>query len=821
VHKFCGVLAVAVFLSSLAVGQENLAPNPGFELDLASARDSDGKPVKWGTHIGKGKVEFAVVETLPHSGKRCAHIRAHAPNPSGYWVSPRIPVTGGRLYKLTVWYRTEGVRMSSRGVAFSLNFRTADHKWRSAGAEYGEPFTNPWTQLEFTGAAATDAAYVNIVIGLADSAGDMWIDDLSLVETGDVRSDEVDSDDIMARPFPQYWLPTRTIGLIRGETQPLLFLIQNRTKRKVTDPCIGLLLPAGIRVVGGDAGVGAPRATGTIRTEGKAFRRWLNPVEASAQQREVFDYYRGSLVALQADCPPGAYEARYFFVSTEEEQAPQKAVIEVLPPLPDAPKLRRTHVGFLLPDAVRAGPQSFGFVDMYARTGMNMVIYGRVPALPDELGRRYRRHGILRHLLLGGTGIVYDCAYGNRAPGIAAIDSEGKPNFRGLCPTYTARRGEHFERSPLDSHIAELVRADQIDGVAINWEPPGPFRGPAYCWCRRCLDAFAAQSGIALADLDRLGPAGVVEQYGSEWLRFRAQLEGLVAKAYYDKAVELTREVGREIMFVPLTAPSRFEAPTPTQADIDAHIAAGDVEHPYHYRHYVHAYGPFTYAYYDVITRRWRGRHAVTLQRARQAAQFAQAQTDVVPPRPVWLGIEGIQKGSMATLCWATTPAQMEMEIVGGLAQGCKGVYVYTGRGMDGHFYTAAARAVRRAAVIEEYVDHPMPDGTVSFECDLPGVTPGAGAERFAFGRALAHDGRLLLVVCALDFTRTLPMRLRIDTHSPGKTYHVHDPITGEQLAGRAEWRSEELRAGVPITLRPGQVCTYVLDVAAPERPRK
>ena len=813
-HRLFGVLTLATVLGHVSRSQENLVPNPGFELDMAVEMDSDGKPVKWGTHIGKGKADFAIVGVRPYSGERCAHVRAHAPNPSGYWVSPRIPVKGGRFYRLTLWYRTEGVEVSSRGVSISLNFRTAAHEWRSAGAEYGDPFTNPWTRIESVGAAAADAAYVNIVVGLADSAGDLWIDDLSLVETDEVRSDIADTDAILARPFPQYWLPDRTIGLIQGEVQPLLFLVQNRTKREVSDPCIGLLLPDGIRVVGGDAGVGPPRVGEAVERGGRTFVRWLSPIEASARQRTVFDYYHGSLVALRAECPPGRYPVCTFFASDEEEQAPQETVIEVLPPLPDAPALRRTHIGFLLPDAVRAGPASLGFADMYARTGMNMIMYGRVPSTPRELGERFKSRGILRHLLLGGTGIVYNCAYGNRDPGIAALSDQGQPNLGGLCPTYTARRGEHFEKSPLESHIGQLVRADQIDGIAINWEPPGPFLGTKYCWCTRCLDAFAEQSDIPRADLDRLGPSGVSEEHGTEWLRFRARLEGLIAKAYYDKAVELTREVGREIMFVPLTAPTRFEVPHPTQADIDAHIAAGDVEHPYYYREYVHAYGPFTYAYYDVITRRWRGHHSVTLRRALEAGQFASAQVDVEPARPVWLGIEGIQKGSASTLCWATTPDQMEMEIVGALAQGCRGVYVYTGRGMDGFFYAAAARAVRRAALLEEFVDSPLREGSLSFESDLPGMTPEAIGNRFAFGRLFKDGERLLLVVCGLDFTRALPFRLKIVAALSEGTYRASDSVTGDRLGERDSWSAEELRQGVTIPLRPGQVSTYLLEPA-------
>jgi len=814
-YVFALLLPSLLFLAAAGADEKNLLPNPGFEQITPGEAGKPDRLLEWKTHLGKGKADFAAVETEPHGGKRCAHIKAHAPNPSGYWSSPRINVVGGRCYKLTVWYRARNVEFSSRGAVFLLNFRTEKHAWAGQGGEYVLPFTAGWTKLECTCSAPRTATYANAVIGLADSPGELWIDDVSLVESHDLRSDMPETDQITARPFPQYWLPNTNVGLIAGEVQPLLFLVQNRSQRKVANPSVGLLLPAGIRPVGGDAGVSPPPKGEPVERNGKKLFRWLCPVEKSAQNRKVFDYYHGSLVCLKATCAPGKYPAYYFFSSKEENQEPQATVIEVLPALPQPPKLKRFRIGFLLPDAVRAGGPALDFVDMYARTGMNAVQYGRRPTRVKELAARFRAKGILRLELLAGTGVVYDCAYGNRDPKIAPIDAEGRPNFSGLCPTYAANRGEHFEKSPLESRLTAPVRADEIDGITINWEPPGTFSGPDYCWCPRCLDAFAKETGIPRDELDTLDPKGVMKKHGAAWLRFRARLEGLIAKAYYDKCNELAKEVGREILFVPLTGPGRFAPPRPTTKDIDEAIAGGDIEHPYFYRQFIHAYGPFTYAWYDVLVKDWRGHHGITMLRARQAADFAKAQTDAKPSRPVWLGIEGVQKGSATTLCWATTPEQMELEIVGALAQGCGGVYVYTGRGMDGYFYSVAARAVRRAALLEPFVDRPLPDHAVTFSVDFPGLPPEQVARRFAYGRMFQEGTRRLLVLGGLDFQRELPVNLQLHGLAEKTVYRVGDPVTGEKLSARDVWASDTLRKGIPLKLLPGTIQTLVFEPVA------
>jgi hypothetical protein len=788
----------------------NLVPNPGLEADMDVELGSDGKPVEWGTHIGKGKAEFALVDDEAHTGSHSAYVKAFDYNPSGYWVSPRIPVEPGHAFEFSVWYKTRDVQFSARGVTLSLNFRTEDHKWAGAAAEYGTPFTHDWEQFTMKEFAPNNAAYVNIVAGLADSTGEVWFDDFHLAMTDEIRTDMPPTDDILARPFPNHWMPDKTIGVIQGETQPLLFLVQNRAKKERTNSCLGLLLPEGISVVGGDASVAVAEAGLAVEQDGKAFYRWLQPIEGSALKRDTFDYYNGSLVCLEASCEPGKYEVYYFFSSDEETEELQKTTIEVLPPLPEPPQLSEFKIGMLLPDAVRAGGKALDFVDMYARTGMNMVMYGRVPKEYDELAGAFKEHGILRQILLGGTGVVYNVAYGNTDPSIAMINAEGEPNLGGLCPTYTAERGEHFEQWPLEERIAQPVRADLIDGVAINWEPPGAFKGLEYCFCDRCLDRFAEESGVNRAELDQLGPASIVEKYSREWLRFRSRLEGLIAKAYYDKAEELTAEVGRQIWFTPLTGPRMFDDPHPTQERIDACIEHGDVEHPYLYREWIHSYGPFTYAYYDVIAQRWRGHHMSTANYAGEAARFSAAQENVTPHRPVWLGIEGVQKGSMNTLCWSTTPEQMELEIVLALAQGCEGIYIYTGRGMDGYYYQAAARACRRADLMEkDWIRMPLDEDAVSVETDLPGAPP----EMFAYARMFVMPGHYLLVLGSLDSKRTVPatVKVRHFADMADVTFEVEDPITDESPSDREKWTGSELaNDGFEVSLEPGFVRTYV-----------
>ena len=800
------VVWLTVSLPFCATAQQavdvNLVPNGGFEQELA-AHDTDGKPLKWGTHTGKGEVDFAIVGQDAHSGRNCAHIKAHKPNPSGYWITPRIPVEGGRKYRLKVWYRSRDVEPSARGVVLSLNYRRADDSATHWLAEFAEPFTNPWTEVVVESYAPADAVYLNIVLGLADSAGELWLDDVQFVNTGEARKDLEPTDAITARPFPQTWLPDKSIGLIQGQTHGILFLLQNATQRQVAQPRIGLLLPDGVSVVGGDCRITPPLQGDAVTHDGKTFQRWLCPIEDNRHLCERFDYYRGSLVCLRATLPPGSYEGFYFFSSAEEAQDPQRVAIQVLPPLPEPPDLGRYHVGLLLTDAYRAGGAALeGIAELYARTGMNVCTFGVNPD-PAAFGRYLKQRGVVRHFLLPGTGVVYNCAYGNRDTSIAIVDRDGQPNLGGLCPTYTAERGEHFESKPLEEIIGKWVRADAVDGFTINWEPPGAFKLDKYCFCPRCLAAFAEFAGIAGGQLDA---AGILAGHKLEWARFRAQLEGRIAKAYYDKAKELQREVGRRIMFIPWTGTGQFGVANPTQAEIDDLILSGDVEHPVYYHKWIDAYGPFAYAYYDVIAERWRGRHSVTLKHARAAVDFASAQAPDAP-KPVWLGIQGIQKGSRTTLCWGTSPAQMELEIVCSLAQGCRGVYVYTGRGMDGHFYAAVGRAVRRAALLERYADHEPVTGVEL----ASGVIDAERMASFAYAKFFSSGESHLLILAGLDAKRTFPFVVRLPGLAQG-SYRVRDPVGERQLGGQETWTGAQLQRGVEIELGPGALYTVVVE---------
>ncbi len=806
---------VAALLAGLTIAcaqqkiNVNLVPNPGFEEQMKTEL-GDGMPVDWGRHIGKGEVDFAIVTDDPHSGEHCAYINAKAPNPSGYWISPKIPVEGGKKYLFRCWFRSRDVQPSNRGITFSMNFRREDDSACGWPSRYAEPFTQPWTEMQFTGTAAQDAAYLNLVMGLADSAGELWIDDVYLANTGETRGDVLPTDQVVTRPFPQSWMPEeRSIGLIQGETHPLLFLVQNAQQTQVDNPSIGLLLPEGIELVGGDRSVESPEAGEPVEHEGEQYLRWLQPVEGGREMEEHFNYYRGVLVCLRADVPPGEYQAYSFFHCDQESEEPHELTIKVLEPLPEPAGLERFHIGLLLTDSYRAGGEALeGLADLYAHTGMNVATWSLSPD-PTELGGYFKERGVLRHFLMPGQGVVYNVSYGNEDPEIAITNAEGEPNFGGLCPTYVASRGEHFEQACLEEVVATWIRADVMDGFTINWEPPGTFKLEDYCWCDRCLRAFSDFADIPFETLQDLGPQGILEQHKLQWARFRARTEGLIAKTYFDKLRELEAETGRELMWVPWVGTARFDTPDPTQEQIDELILSGDVEHPWYYRNYIDAYGPFTYAYYDVLAEQWRGRHSVTLDRARQVVEFARANPpEGEDPRPVWLGIEGIQKGSHATLCWATTPEAMELEIVGGLAQGCEGIYVYTGRGMDGHFYTALARAVRRAALLEEFIDGPVEEHATL--TDPHGTMTPEYIDYVARTWLFADGERLLLILAGLDFNREFELTWSLRGIEPGE-YRIADPISGEPL-GDGTFSARELAAGVEVTLGPGDLRTYVIE---------
>lgn len=115
-------------------------------------------------------------------------------------------------------------------------------------------------------------------------------------------------------------------------------------------------------------------------------------------------------------------------------------------------------------------------------------------------------------------------------PDAAPVGLDGKVSppphdWQGICPTHPGYRAERMGR------FRELAGNFDLDGVWLDyhhshasWEREDPLM-PDTCFCSRCLDRFASDTGATLPG----GPEGeipsqILELYGEQWIQWRCDL---------------------------------------------------------------------------------------------------------------------------------------------------------------------------------------------------------------------------------------------------------------------------------------------------------
>ena len=81
----CALVAVALGAGCSVHAQQeinvNLCLNPGFE-QMAPAGEGDTTPMAWAASLGKGKVDFAIVDDEPHSDSAALTYTPSRPTPA-------------------------------------------------------------------------------------------------------------------------------------------------------------------------------------------------------------------------------------------------------------------------------------------------------------------------------------------------------------------------------------------------------------------------------------------------------------------------------------------------------------------------------------------------------------------------------------------------------------------------------------------------------------------------------------------------------------------------------------------------------------------
>jgi len=174
--------------SVLGGGNENLLKNPSFEETV------NGTPAAWDVMaFDTAASAFAVEEGHGHSGRRFGTITNHQGNDARYIQT--VLVNENKLYKVTVWTKTENVgkrelgsNISLDGSLFNSISLTGSHR--------------AWKRLEFYIQTGTGVSSVTVTLGLggygSSNTGKVFFDD--------ARMEEVDA--------VAFGVPLATIGTI-------------------------------------------------------------------------------------------------------------------------------------------------------------------------------------------------------------------------------------------------------------------------------------------------------------------------------------------------------------------------------------------------------------------------------------------------------------------------------------------------------------------------------------------------------------------------------------------------------------------------------
>ena len=181
----CRIAFCLAALASFAAGWEtNFAENPSAEAD----RNRDGLPDGWQPHAFKSPAKLAWDRSVAHSGKASLRIQDSL-NPdakewnerTGRWLSgQRRKVTAGATYTLRLWVKTQGVT----GKANACIAWWAGDSWLAESYTPSVEGTADWKQVTVTAKAPAKATAAQIYLGLSQSKGTAWFDDISMARAG-------------------------------------------------------------------------------------------------------------------------------------------------------------------------------------------------------------------------------------------------------------------------------------------------------------------------------------------------------------------------------------------------------------------------------------------------------------------------------------------------------------------------------------------------------------------------------------------------------------------------------------------------------------
>lgn len=188
----------------------------GSVLPLANASFEEAAPGGGGTVPGwepraGAKAAASRVEGTARTGKAALALELPKGEVSAAVAAAPLPVTAGRAYAATVWYRLEAAGGAFLELAWPGTAAAAD-RCAAAGAAAGE-----WARLDLVREAPEGATQVEVALGVY-GAGKVLFDDVTLAPA---KSEPLAARPRPVGPFAVEILPGRAFTVLRGQ-DPLL-----------------------------------------------------------------------------------------------------------------------------------------------------------------------------------------------------------------------------------------------------------------------------------------------------------------------------------------------------------------------------------------------------------------------------------------------------------------------------------------------------------------------------------------------------------------------------------------------------------------------
>ena len=181
------------------------------------------------------------------------------------------------------------------------------------------------------------------------------------------------------------------------------------------------------------------------------------------------------------------------------------------------------------------------YIDLAHRAGVSRMFTGNTP----DLNRVLKEQGINAYPRFGWFGGKYKLSEETRQ--WASIRADGTTDKADYCPLAILEQADNPLLGRYFAEARTLAGLPDIDGLCVDFECAA-----VWCWCERCMQRFAEETGIQ-ATREQLAPGG---EYAEDYKQFgRRRNRELLARVR-----EIMREVNPKLRYVALASAADMPA---------------------------------------------------------------------------------------------------------------------------------------------------------------------------------------------------------------------------------------------------------------------